>query len=82
LAELRDGLARIEREQYHAKFPPHLARVVEIGVKLCGAYVRDHEAEAARGWDALELLRGAVPDLLSIADGTRWRPAGRTGKRS
>jgi hypothetical protein len=72
LTRLRDGLAQIERDQYSGKFPPHLAIVTANGVKVCEAYAQDHEREAARGWNALELLRGAVSDLLAIADGTRW----------
>jgi hypothetical protein len=73
LTELRDGLARIERERYRGRFPPLLAKVVGGGLAVCETYVRDHEREAARGWDALELLRGAVPGVLSMARGDRWQ---------
>jgi hypothetical protein len=73
LAELRVGLARIERAQYRGRFPPLLAKVVGDGVAVCEGYVRDHEQEAARGWDALELLRGGVRYTLAIARGDQWR---------
>ncbi len=67
LAELREGLAQLERTWTGGTFPPVKANVLQIGVEVCEAYVRDHELEAARGWDALALLRDAVPRLLSLA---------------
>jgi hypothetical protein len=67
LAELRDGLARRESTWPGRKFPPVKAAVLQIGVEACEAYVRDHDLEAARGWDALALLRAAVPRVLSLA---------------
>jgi hypothetical protein len=55
------------------KFPPYLVTVTVNGLAVCEGYVQNHEVEAARGWDAMQLLRGAVPNLLSIARGDRWR---------
>jgi hypothetical protein len=69
LTELRDGLARIERKRYRGKFPPHLATVTTSGLAVCEGYVANHATEAARGWDALELLRDGVRSLLRIARG-------------
>jgi hypothetical protein len=67
LAELREGLARLERAWPGGKFPPVKANVVAIFSEVCDGYVRDHDLEAARGWDALALLRGAVRRALSLA---------------
>ncbi|HKI36280.1 MAG TPA: hypothetical protein VKA46_30765 [Gemmataceae bacterium] len=67
LAELRDRLARLERTWPGGKFPPVKANVLQIGVEVCEAYVRDHDLEASRGWDALALLRAAVPGFLRLA---------------
>src|SRR5262249_5161625 len=71
LAELRTGLARIERQQYDGRFPEVLGRVVADLVAGGEGYARDHAMEAGRGWDALQLLRGAVPWVLSLAKGGR-----------
>jgi hypothetical protein len=40
---------------------------VQIAVELRESYVRDHQREAARGWDALALLRNAVPWDIRLA---------------
>jgi hypothetical protein len=76
LAELRDGLVRIERERYRGKFPPHLAIVTATGLAVCEGYVANHATEAARGWDPLKLLRDGVQSLLRIA---RGEPRKQTG---
>jgi hypothetical protein len=49
---------------------------VQIGVAICEAYVRDHDLEAARGWDALALLREAVPWVVGLATppAPKWAP--------
>jgi hypothetical protein len=64
---LRCELVRLERTWPGSKFPPVKVNVVQIGVEVCESYVRDHDLEAARGWDALTLLRAAVPWVLSLA---------------
>jgi hypothetical protein len=33
---------------------------IRTWVEVCEGYVKDHEREAQRGWDALALLRAAV----------------------
>jgi hypothetical protein len=68
LAQLREGITRFELTWPDGKFPPVMANILRIGVEVCEAYIRDHELEVARGWDALALLRDAVPRFLSLAD--------------
>jgi hypothetical protein len=77
LADLRRQLAEVERRQYGGKFPPVLATVVNDCLEVAAGYARDHELEAARGWDAMKLLRGAVPWALGVARGQGSMPAGK-----
>jgi hypothetical protein len=37
--------------------------VLDDAVVIAENYVVNHEVEAARGWDTLELLRGMVPHI-------------------
>lgn len=74
LAHLREELARIERQKCRGRFPPELANVVADGLGIADGCVRNHEQEAARGWDAMQLLRGIVSSLLSVARGDRRSP--------
>jgi hypothetical protein len=67
LGHLRRELTRLERTWPGGKFPPVTANVVGIFTEVCESYVRDHELEAARGWDALALLRAAVARALDLA---------------
>lgn len=67
LAHLRWELSRLELTWPGGRFPRVEANVVLIAVKVCESYVRDHDLEAARGWDALALLRDAVPFVLELA---------------
>jgi hypothetical protein len=67
LGHLRRELARLERAWPGGKFPPVQANVVQTAVEVCESYVRDRDLEAARGWDALALLRAAVPWALGLA---------------
>ena len=67
LAELRAEVILIEWEDYRGQTPAHLATLLRDALAIGARYVRDHEAEAARGWDALQLLRDLVPHVQSIA---------------
>jgi hypothetical protein len=67
MAELRDGLVRLEHAWPRGKFPQVKASILQAGVAVCEGYVRDRDLEAVRGWDALALLRGAVPCVLGLA---------------
>ena len=69
LDHLRTELARIKREKHSGGFPLALANVIADGLAIADGYVRNHEQEAARGWDAMKLLRSHVSSLLSIARG-------------
>jgi hypothetical protein len=67
LGRLRHELARLERTWPGGTFPPVRANAVRIFTEVCESYVRDHDLEAARGWDVLALLRGAVARVLTLA---------------
>jgi hypothetical protein len=67
LDHLRRELAQLERAWPGGQFPPVKANVVQVAVEVCESYIRDHDLEAARGWDALALLRAAVPWALRLA---------------
>jgi hypothetical protein len=71
LAHLSGELARIKREKYRGRFPPGMATIITDGLSIADRYVRNHEQEAARGWDVMELLRDLVSSLLSMARGDR-----------
>ena len=43
------------------------ANVIGIWLEVCEGYIRDHALEAARGWDAMELLRGAIESCRETA---------------
>jgi hypothetical protein len=74
LADLRQQVARIKRDQYYGQFPAVVARVVADGVAVCEGHIRDHDKLAAQGWDPLEYLRGQVLLTLALA---RGEPQGR-----
>src|SRR5262245_48380345 len=67
LDQLHRETGRLERTWPGGKFPQARVKVVQIAVEVCESYVRDHEREAARGWDALALLRDAVPWAIGLA---------------
>jgi hypothetical protein len=67
LEYLHGDVARLERSWPGGKFPPARANVVQLAVEVCESYVQNHQREAARGWDALALLRGAVPWAIGLA---------------
>jgi hypothetical protein len=67
LAGLRDEAEQIAR-RYFDGAPPPLFRTLAADLLAIGeGYVRGHEIEARRGWDALELLRGLGPLLGQVA---------------
>jgi hypothetical protein len=63
LADLRAVSARAAREDFGGRPPGAFVRVAGDLVELAEGYVTNHEAEATRGWDALQLLRGLRPVL-------------------
>jgi hypothetical protein len=75
-AELRREVSGIKRRLQIGIQSP-LARLLDDAVMIGVRYVGDHEREAARGWDALALLRDLVPHVRDLA--ARWKAAhGRT----
>jgi hypothetical protein len=52
--------------------PAPLAMLLADALTIGERYIRDHEIEAARGWNALELLRDLVPHVRDLA--ARWTP--------
>jgi hypothetical protein len=63
LARLRDEIARVKCVEFGGNLPTPLAHVLDDAVVIAENYVVNHEVEAARGWDTLELLRGMVPHI-------------------
>jgi hypothetical protein len=68
LSELQEEVERLRRELFAGKFPKDLDTVVKDGLDIAASYIRNHEEEAARGWDPLELLRGVLPWLRKIIE--------------
>jgi hypothetical protein len=64
LADLREAVARA-RWDFGGPFPGDLQAVVGDGLLIAEGYVANHDAEAGRGWDALDLLRKVKPRLLA-----------------
>jgi hypothetical protein len=78
LAELRESVARA-RQDFGGPFPAALQAVVADGLSLAEGYVARHKAEAASGWDALDLLRKTRRRLLETIGRVKAdRCAGRT----
>ena len=67
-----DELSR-EVEMIRRKFGGRqpLATLLTDALAIASRFLRDREAEAARGWDALELLRGMVPIVRECVENTR-----------
>jgi hypothetical protein len=67
LADLRATVERINRSDFRGRPPALFRKLAADVVAIAEGHVRDHEMEAARGWDALELLRDRKRVLLGIA---------------
>jgi len=65
LAELRAAVDA-QRRAFGGSFPAPLSAVVADYLAVAEGYVANHEAEAARGWDAMQLLAGVRPRLTEI----------------
>jgi len=75
LVELRSEVERI-KAGFRGPLPRPLEMLLDDALVIGERYIRDHEIEAARGWDALALLRDLVPHVRDLA--TRWRRTGAT----
>jgi hypothetical protein len=69
LAQLREALARVEGAVAACKAPAVRAVTLRTWLEVAEGVVSDREREAGRGWDALELLRGAARQALRAAGG-------------
>ncbi len=67
LAQLREALARVEVEVAAGKAPAARGAAMRTWLEVAEGFVNDREREAARGWDALALLRAAVARALTLA---------------
>jgi hypothetical protein len=70
VADLR-AAADCARQDFGGPFPADLQAVVSDGIAIAEGFVADHETEARRGWDVLQLLRGVKPGLLATIDRVR-----------
>jgi hypothetical protein len=76
LTAMREAADRARRE-HGGRFPPALANVVADALRVAEGYVQNHEAEAARGWDALELLCDTEVKLRELLAANRPARKGR-----
>jgi hypothetical protein len=67
LAELRAAAHCVGRAAEAGRARPALAAVAALCLRLGEKFDREHELEAARGWDAMELLRDAAAQARRIA---------------
>jgi hypothetical protein len=65
LGELRAEVTRICTE-FGGAPPAPLDGLLSDAIAIGERYVREHELEAARGWDPLELLRDLVPFVRDL----------------
>jgi len=66
LADLQAEVDKI-RTGFGGRAPELLDGLLDIALKLGERYIREHEQEAAHGWDPLELLRDLVPFVRELA---------------
>ncbi len=73
LLGLRTELAAVERGHYRGRMPPAAANLAADGLAIADGYIANHEAEEAKGWDAMELLREMAQELPGIVRGDRQK---------
>jgi hypothetical protein len=67
LADIRATIARLERGFPGGRFPAPVQNLMTDAIANAERLIRDHEMEAARGWDALELLCGVRQLVQEVA---------------
>jgi hypothetical protein len=67
LADLRATVERLKHDDFRGKPPPIFVTLAAGAIAIAEKHIANHEAEAARGWDVLDLLRGRKRVLLEIA---------------
>jgi hypothetical protein len=60
LQQVRTALAQAEAEHRAGRMTKVRVNTLSIWLEVAEGYVRDHELESRRGWDAMQLLRAAV----------------------
>jgi hypothetical protein len=70
LVELRAEISRVETELGGA-LPEPLATLLADAVVIGKRYISNHELEARRGWDAMELLRDLLPHVRMVV--ANWK---------
>jgi hypothetical protein len=70
LAELRAEVRQIAAG-FGGQLPHPLGVLLADAVHIGERFVREHDEEAARGWDAMELLRDLVPHVRDVFE--RWK---------
>jgi hypothetical protein len=78
LAQVREALARVEGAVAGGKAPAARGAAMRTWLEVAEGLVSDREGEATRGWDALDLLRGAVRQALRAAVGEQPPPVAYT----
>jgi hypothetical protein len=78
LADLRTAVDQA-RASFGKPFPATLEALVSDAIGIAEGFVANHELEAARGWDALGLLRKVKPGLLAAIARVKAAPACRSG---
>jgi hypothetical protein len=64
---LHADLVRIRYECHGGAFAAVKLGAIGLWLEVCAGFIRDHALEAARGWDAFGLLRGAVESCRQTA---------------
>jgi hypothetical protein len=67
LSEVRRLAEWAEGERKTGRIAESRRNAFGVWLEVCEKYARDRELEAARGWDALELLRGAAALVSGLA---------------
>jgi hypothetical protein len=67
LVHLHASLIRAKHEHHGGAYPIAKANAIGIWLEVAESYIRHHAIEAARGWDAMALLHGAVESCLATA---------------
>ena len=68
LATARAALSHAEAEHRASRMTDARLAACRTWLAVCEAYVRDHESEARRGWDAMQLLRDAARRMAEKAN--------------
>ncbi|HYT90850.1 MAG TPA: hypothetical protein VEL76_19225 [Gemmataceae bacterium] len=79
LADLHATVERIKSKDFRGRPPPLFLTLAANTLGIAKDYLRDHELEAARGWDVLDLLQDQKQVLLEITERIK---AGLTGPAS